>query len=412
MNNRYFFLQLLLMTVWMMACSDDEGSESVTPTIEAPATYNFQRDGQSTVSFSGQTARIQMSDELVSAMMNFDEATETVLITMYRNEADGGGDANPFTEAALNESDKSVRQKVAASYDYFFDNTSEGTAIKNQFEDWLRGQVNEVFPNEEELAAPGTAGQIADGDATRYVNAAGLEYNQLVNKGLIGALMVDQMLNNYLSAAVLDEADNREENSAGTLAEDENYTTMEHQWDEAYGYAYGTAAEAANPNTTIGEDDNFLNKYIGRVENDSDFAGIADEIYDAFKLGRAAIVAGNYEVRDQQAAIIREKISEIVGIRAVYYLEQAESLLAQENPDYGTVFHDLSEAYGFIYSLQFTRQPNTEAPYFTGAEVDGFLEDLLGDGEDGLWDVTPETLNELSETIVARFDFTMEQAGS
>ena len=65
------------MTVWMMACSDDdEGSGSVTPTVEAPATYNFQRDGQSTVSFSGQTARIQMADELVSAMMNFDEATE------------------------------------------------------------------------------------------------------------------------------------------------------------------------------------------------------------------------------------------------------------------------------------------------------------------------------------------------
>ena len=46
-------------------------------------------------------------------------------------------------------------------------------------------------------------------------NAGGLEYNQLVNKGLIGALMVDQMLNNYLSAAVLDEADNREQKQCG-----------------------------------------------------------------------------------------------------------------------------------------------------------------------------------------------------
>ena len=37
--------------------------------------------------------------------------------------------------------------------------------------------------------------------------------------------------------------------------------------------------------------DSFLSKYLDKVEGDSDFAGIADDIYDAFKLGRAAIVA-------------------------------------------------------------------------------------------------------------------------
>ena len=187
---------------------------------------------------------------------------------------------------------------------------------------------------------------------------------------------------------------------------------MEHKWDEAYGYLYGTAANPADPNATLGDDDSFLNKYIARVEADEDFMGIADDIYNAFKLGRAAIVAGDYKLRDEQAEIIREKVSAIIGIRAVYYLQQAKLALETAPVNQGGVFHDLSEAYGFIYSLQFTRKPNTDAPYFTGSQVDAFLTDLLDDGANGLWDVTPETLQILSEQIAAEFDFTIEQAGS
>ena len=410
MLDRHSALSLLFAGLLFSACSDDEDN-TIAPTVEAPTTYDFTRDGQSTVSFSGQTTRIAMADELTDALLSFNEATESLLLAMYRNEADGGGNVAPFTEAALNASDKSIRSKVASSRDYFSANATEGTAIKNQFEDWINRQLIEVFPNEEVLARPGVAGQIADGDAVRYINADGLEYNQLVGKGLIGALMTDQMLNNYLSEAVLDEGDAREENNAETLEEGENYTFMEHKWDEAYGYAYGASQNPTDPNVSLGDDD-FLSKYIGRVEDDPDFAGIADEIYQAFKLGRAAIVAEEYDLRDQQAAIIRERISEVIGIRAVYYLQQGKKALDQENPDYGTAFHELSEAYGFIYSLRFTRQPDAEASYFSREEVDGLLEELLGDGENGLWDVTPETLDNLAETIAGRFDFTVEQAGS
>ena len=372
----------------------------------------FRVDGQSSVAFGGQTTRIGMATELVDAMKNFDGTTAPLLLEMYRNEGVGGSDVDPFSETALNASDKSVRSKVASSRDFFSDNTTEGVLIKDQFETWLQAQVAEVFPQEEVAAAPGTAGQIADGTTPRYVNALGLEYDQLVNKGLIGALMVDQMLNNYLSTSVLDEGSHREDHEAGTLEAGKNYTTLEHKWDEAYGYAYGQAADGANPNATVGDDDGFLNKYIGRVEDDPDFAGIAEDIFDAFALGRAAIVAQNYELRDQQAAILREKISEIIGIRAVYYLQQGKLAIDQANPDYGTAFHELSEGYGFIYSLRFTRQPGTDASYFSRTEVDELLQDLLSDGPNGLWEVTPETLDTISEVIASRFNFSVAQAGS
>jgi hypothetical protein len=84
--------------------------------------------------------------------------------------------------------------------------------------------------------------------------------------------------------------------------------------------------------------------------------------------------------------------------------------LTAENPAYGTAFHDLSEGYGFIYSLQFTRKPNSEDPYFTKAEVDTFLVDLMDDGPNGLWDVEDETLESMAVDIAARFGFTLAAA--
>ncbi|MGC1516465.1 MAG: DUF4856 domain-containing protein, partial [Maribacter sp.] len=93
-----------------------------------------------------------------------------------------------------------------------------------------------------------------------------------------------------------------------------------------------------------------------------------------------------------------------------YYLQQARPSLSQENPAYGTAFHDLSEGYGFIYSLQFTRKPNSNEPYFTKAEVDAFLVDLLDDGPNGLWDVEDETLETMATNIAERFDFTLAAA--
>jgi len=372
--------------------------------IENPGSYTFIRDGESTVSFSGQTTRLQMGAEILKAF-NKEANTVEKIRAMYAHEQG----AIDFDHASLNTSDKSVRSKTAASADFFSSNATDQALIRADFDGWISAQVEEVFPNWGVAATAGTSGQIADGTSTRYISAKGLEYNQVFNKGLIGGLTVDQALNNYLSPVVLDAGSNRDDNDSGTVAEGKSYTNMEHKWDEAYGYAYGLNADPANPNADLGAD-SFLNKYIGRVEGDDDFAGIADQIFQAFKLGRAAIVAKQYVIRDEQAAIIRQKISEVIGIRAVYYLQQGKNAISRESPDFGGAFHDFSEGYGFIYSLQFTRKPNSSDPYFTKTEVDAFLNDLMNDGENGLWDVTPATLDRTANAIADRFDFTLAQA--
>jgi hypothetical protein len=342
-----------------------------------------------------------MAEEFISATKN-EEATAEQLQNMF----DHKENAQDYSDASLNSSNKSVRSKTAASYDYFNTNSTDASAIKAQYDAWISAQVTEVFPNWTMDAEAGQAGKIqeAGGGSTRYVNAKGLEYNQAIAKSLIGGLMTDQMLNNYLGTGVLDAGENTADNDSETLSGDKNYTTMEHKWDEAFGYLYGAEPDATNPELGV---DSFLNKYLSRVEGDSDFTGIAANIYDAFKMGRAAIVAKNYEVRDEQAEIIRAEVSKIIGVRAVYYLQQGKGNLES---DKASAFHDLSEGFGFVYSLQFTRKPGTTSPYISKAQVDDFISQL--EAGNGFWDVTAETLDAMSNAIAAEFDFTVEQAGS
>tara|TARA_B110000037_G_scaffold186635_1_gene216730 strand:- start:13817 stop:15016 length:1200 start_codon:yes stop_codon:yes gene_type:complete len=394
-------LSLFAIASLLISCSSDDGPDLIITELEAPATYTFARNGETTVSYSGQTTRILMGQEFVSALKD-PSKTEAQLDGMFAH-VEGNAD---FSDADLNTSSKSIRSKVAASSDFFAANTTDATAIKNDFDTWIANQVNDVFPRWDEDASAGVAGQIqeAGGGSIRYINAQGLEYNQAINKSLIGALMTDQLLNNYLSPAVLDAGGNVVDNNAETVAEGKNYTTMEHKWDEAFGYLYGTD-DALNPALN---QDSFLNKYLSRVEGDSDYQGIALSLYNAFKLGRAAIVANDYVVRDEQADIIKNEISKMIAIRAIYYLEQGR--IVRSTGDNGGAFHDLSEGFGFIYSLQFTRKTGSNAPYFTKTEVDEYITQLMAGN--GFWDVTDATLEAMSAEIANRFDLTIAQAGS
>jgi len=389
----------LLATAIFTSCTNEDPIP--TQTVQSPGTYTFERNNATSISFSGQTTRIAMAEETFSAMLDPTQTLDGL------NDRFAHVQGNPsFTNSSLNSSDKNLRSKVAASADFYAGNTTVSATIRADFDSYLSRQVTEVFPVWNRVATPGNAGNLqqAGGGPIRYVNAKGLQYNQAWAKALIGGLMVDQIANNYVSAAVLDAGTNRADNDSDLLVSGKNYTTMEHYWDEAFGYLYGAEPDLTNPVLTV---DNFLGQYLGRVERDTDFTGIATTIYDAFKLGRAAIVAKDYALRDQQAQIIQKQLSEIIGIRAVFYLENCKPHLGVDN---ARAFHALAEGYGFIYSLQFTRKPGTMEPYFTRAEVQVMLDQLMANN--GFWDLTIPTIDSMSALIANRFDFTISQASN
>lgn len=386
----------------LSSCSSDDSGLPKETNLVVPQNYTFERGNATTVNYEGQTTRLQMSAEIMSSFNDFENATAESLSDMFSNEN------SPFSSAVLNESSKSVKSKVAASKLYFSTNTVESAEIKNDFEAFIEEQMNVVKANKDQLAGPGVAGQIADGSGVRYVNGKGLELNQAFAKGLIGGLVLDQIVNNYLSTQVLDEGDNRMNNEDDVVEEGTNFTTMEHKWDEAYGYLYGDPSiPVKNPNSVLNESqDKLLFNYLGEVDADDDFAGLAASTFDAFKMGRAAIVAKNYGIRDEQVEIIKENLSKVIAVRAVYYLQGGKEPLADGN--FGSAFHELSEGYGFIYSLRFTNNPATKMPYISKAQVDEYKDQLLAGN--GFWDVTPESLDSISEEIASAFGFTVGQA--
>uniref|UniRef100_UPI0040483759 DUF4856 domain-containing protein n=1 Tax=Mariniflexile sp. TaxID=1979402 RepID=UPI0040483759 len=396
---RKIVLSLLAVTTIFQSCSNDNDNDN---NVETPAAYEFARNGNSTVNFDGQTTRIKMAQELRSAL----QVNTNTAAQLQGKFAHVQGAAD-FVDATLNASDKNIRSKFAASKDYFASNTTISIGLKSQLDAWILEQATVVFPNWNVAATAGTAGQLqqSGGGPIRYVNAKGVLLNQAIAKSLIGGLMSDQIMNHYLSTSVLDDASNIANNNNNVVEDGTNFTTMEHSWDEAYGYLYGNEANPAMP--VLGAD-NFLNTYLDQVDADADFAGTATAIYNAFKLGRAAIVAKNYTVRDEQAQIIRENISKVIGARAVVYLQEGKASLAEN--DMAKAFNGLSEGLGFINSLQFTRKPNTNEPYFTNLEVTAFLAQLMAGN--GFWDVTPATLDAMSATIAARFGFTVEAAAN
>lgn len=397
-----FVFAALVGGIAFTSCSTDDDSVTPEPSIEIPTSYSFSREGESTVDYNGQTTRLLMSKELLAAFTDVDNSTEQSLSNMFSNVN------SPFSAAALNDSGKDIKSKVAASAAYFSSNSVESNELKSDFEGWISAQANEVYPNWNELATAGVAGQIADGDRTRYVSGKGLELNQAFAKSLIGALLTDQAINNYLSPAVLDEGDNISNNDQGVTEEGKSYTTMEHKWDEAYGYVYGDPSiPTDDPNSVLNNsEDHLLFSYLGQVDEDSDFNGIAAETFEAFLVGRAAIVAGDYQLRNEMIKVIRENLSLVSAVRAVHYLQEGKEKMAAGKKE--TAFHALSEGFGFVYSLRFSHNPETDMPYLTKEEVNGFLEQLMAGN--GFWDVTPETLDAISEEIAAAYGISVAQA--
>ena len=354
----------LMLTIFVFSCdsdSDDDGNSLIT----APETYEFTRNGASSVSFSGQTTRLNQADELYGALNA--ETDETSLMLMF---AGSDGTSAGFSNPDLNGTSKLIRSKTAAS-------TLAGSATtKARFDAMITDFASNVVPNFNGDAMQGVAGAMTtiDGGSTYQFNAMGQEIDQTFFKGLIGAFTLDQIVNNYIHPNQLDSGTRIDDNDNDVLSGDNNYTDMEHKWDEGFGYLYGQEPDISVSGTTPGAvNGNLLMKYFEKV-NDNYEPGIAQVVYDAFIMGRTAIVNKDYTLRDQQADIIQVELSKVIGYYSIHYLN--DYLNKMQTGNIAGAFHALSEAHGFILSLQFTNNGNDE-PFMDKATVEYFLDNYF-----------------------------------
>ena len=356
--------------------------------VSPPEEYSFTRLGLSTVYYPGQTARLKMATALKSSM-NILTSTQANVNDMFNN---GTG----FSDESLNSSGKKVGNKVG---------TSGSATVTPLFDGWITAFPTIVIPavNSGVEAEAGVAGSKTDASGARTVkvNAKGFELNQILSKGLIGALQLDQIVNTYLSFTKLDGAKQDHEddiyNYTSPGASEANVTKMEHYWDEGFGYLQGLDNQYAPGlgDASIGRDGANLNYYLNKINAQEKEIGITKRVYDAFSAGRAAIVAKNYEERDLQANIIKVELSKVIGYKSQYYLRKAAEAI--EEGEWATALHAFSEAYGFILGLQYTQGANGE-PYLTHEQVNEHLSTLSA-GNGGFWDRTPAELRTMADQL-------------
>ena len=338
---------------------------------EMPESYVFMREGLSTVAYDGQICRVNQAAQLMN--------------NEFTDPANNAGALNDMIQNGFAISvctDQKIGNKIS-------DSNLPGEEVGNiVFQGWMTDIVNDlatnVFPTWDSPASLGVAGVIGG----RHVNAHGLEPNQAFTKGLIGAMCLDQITNKYTQPAYLSGQDNTPTTGGG-------YTTMEHKWDEGFGYLFGMDVTANLDNWTSAagaQDDVLLLKYAHKIGTD-----VVEDIYELFIEGRHAIVIGDYDARDAAALEIKSILDGIIMQKSVDYLRGgAEGITAGPSTDdaWADIFHDLSEGYGFVLSLQFTDA-------FTHDDVVSMKATLDNDGGNGFWDIDPAALTQMADMIEA-----------
>ena len=306
-----YLLFLLLGILFLNSCKDDD--KPVVSSYSIPTTYNFEN-----VSYDGQIQRLAMFTEFKTYMKSANASGTTLdanrLAAMYANDI-----ANAQWFGTYEES-KQMRSKTFEPVQGVFDGLIADLATTSQ---------------SSEAGANGIAGVVQSNDGAKnyLLNENGLELGQVIEKSLMGALLYYQSTGVYMESGKMD-VDNE------TITAGEG-TDMEHHWDEAFGY-FGVPTDFPNNTSTV--------VFWGDYCNDRDaLIGTNSTIMDGFLKGRAAISNDDLDARDEAIKTIREGWEMVVVGSALHYLNSG----LDNFDDMAIRAHALSEAIGFVYSLQF-----------------------------------------------------------
>ena len=319
---------LLLFSIAVLASCKKETDQDDLIT-ESPSAicndndYCFERNGATSVNFSGQTARLNQLEELTNYMKTGNTSGVAVsadqLKEMFSN-ADGAG-SSFFSSSAIVPG-KQLKDKC------FLPNVG-------LYETWmeeLEAASLSTVPGENGVA--GVVVSINDPSKQYLFDENGFEHIQLIEKGLIGDVFYYQAADNYMQG-VLDELyDNI------NLVEGKNYTEMEHKFDEAFGY-FGFPIDFPNSSSPT--------RFHGKYCEGRNAALGTNSIMDDFRAARLAITSTQDIDQNVFTPIddIKLKWHRVIAGTVIYYLKVAK--LNMDDPAIKN--HVLSEADAFLGNM-------------------------------------------------------------
>tara|TARA_B110000046_G_scaffold173759_1_gene196734 strand:+ start:80697 stop:82007 length:1311 start_codon:yes stop_codon:yes gene_type:complete len=409
------------MVTGLSSCKDDE-EDVITPTTPPTTTSKFtdsEVDKLGTVdlgtftqpttydilgvfapaSYSGQSRRVAQLQEIADSSRN-----EPIVWDIREAMVNAGLDKFASTDAQGN---SNLRTKID---ELEFDNGN--TSVADRFAEMADSLVMSSQANYTVAALNGTAGMITTGSKKRHVSVNGLEYAQLIEKGLYGALLYDQMVDDYLRP-VQAGAQNPKGNNETAAGSDyaSNGTGRQHAFDEAFGYLAADPATYPNTSNTSNGDGKFIANYLFDFSDEVETAfGVnpAQKLMDAFIFGRSVLKVGQgfgptNETTNEtyyNAAVADIKLYTEIGLATASYNYLNDAISDVTDAD---KLHHLSEALGFIYALSFNGEGR-----LSPSEAHGVLKALGWSATDAslggiysinLWDVTDAQMEEAKRLL-------------
>jgi hypothetical protein len=304
------------------------------PSYSVPTTYNF-----SNVNYSGQSTRMNMVAELKTYLNTGNTQgttlSTTVLLNMYQNQNAA------FSDTALNNSGKNIKSKVFSLDQNLFETFFDSVALASQ---------------SSVAGSNGVAGVVVSvsNPSKKYLcDKNGVEWTQVIEKGLMGALMYYQTTAYYLDAAQIG---NSVDNTTVTPGEG---TAMEHHWDEAFGY-FGVPIDFPTNTTGI--------RFWGKYCNDRNaILSCNSAIMNAFLTGRAAISNKDYTKRDEQVTAIRDNWEKVIAATIISYVNSTKLNISDD----AIRNHNCSEIKGFLMNLKYN--PTRKITLTQLSQIEGYL---------------------------------------
>ncbi|HLG03086.1 MAG TPA: DUF4856 domain-containing protein [Bacteroidia bacterium] len=281
-----------------------------------PTTYNFAN-----VNYSGQSYRLDMMTALTTYMKTGNTPNTVVSAATMKNMYSNSG--SPFSDSVLDNCGKQIKNKIYPADQLLFEAFMDSLALAS---------TSTV------TGSNGVAGVVvssADPSKKYLCDANGVEWTQVIEKGIMGACFYYQTTAFYLDASQIGTGvDNT------TVIPGEG-TAMEHHWDEAFGY-FGVPVDFPANVATV--------RYWGKYCNERNtLMGTNATMMNAFLAGRAAISNNDHSVKDAQVTVIRETWDKYLAATIISYLNKAVTNIsddAQRN-------HSLSEAIGFLIAIKY-----------------------------------------------------------
>ncbi|WP_205510180.1 DUF4856 domain-containing protein [Longitalea arenae] len=314
MKKRILTLTALACAVFITSCDKDDDAPSYT----VPGTYNFDNAefAEATASvnmwqgfqfYLGRGATRQLSQDTVNYLWN--------------------NTNNAFTAEFISNLPNTPQQLNASGFN-LASRTADAAIIKALADSMVK--ISQFYNT---AGSEGKAGK----QGNRIFNHAGIEFNQLVAKGMMGAMVLSKVIQHLDAAA---NADNN------TVTPGKG-TAMQHEWDMAFGYV-GIATDYDTSKAYASTDPKRPLAIGGYFAERGKYIKAGGIVFEAFRKGRAAIAAKDYQGRDAAAATIKEFLEKTIAAACYHYVTSPQAKTNKSDQ-----LHELSEGCGFVIALNY-----------------------------------------------------------